>query len=89
MSKMAEGEWCAGRGLAAKSAVNTSKMPGILCLKEILLPTLKGVYHPLGLGENIPIVTGASSDSLRALIPSANKWTIVRVSYSMGFSPKE
>jgi hypothetical protein len=49
------------------STVKTIKMPGILYLKEVLLPTLEGVYHLLGLGENIPIVTGTSSDSLQAL----------------------
>jgi hypothetical protein len=45
MSKTAEGEWCAGRDPAAKSTVQKIKIKEILYLKEVLLPTLEGVYH--------------------------------------------
>jgi hypothetical protein len=42
-------------------------------------------YNTLGMGENIPIVTGTSSDSLQAFDPKTKKWTILRVPYPMGF----
>lgn len=42
-------------------------------------------FDTLGLGDNIPIVTGTSSDSLQAFNPSTKKWTIMRVPYPMGF----
>jgi hypothetical protein len=45
MSKTAEGEWCADRDPAAKSTVQKIKIKEILYLKEVLLPTLEGVYH--------------------------------------------
>jgi len=45
MSKTAEGEWCADRDPAAKRTVQKIKIKEILYLKEVLLPTLKGVYH--------------------------------------------
>ena len=42
-------------------------------------------FNTLGLGENIPMVTGTSSDSLQAFDPNTKKWTILRVPYPMGF----
>jgi len=42
-------------------------------------------FNTLGMGENIPIVTGTSSDSLQAFDPKTKKWTILRVPYPMGF----
>jgi hypothetical protein len=42
-------------------------------------------FNTLGLGDNIPIVTGTSSDSLQAFIPSTKKWVVMRVPYPMGF----
>ncbi len=33
-------------------------------------------FNTLGMGENIPIVTGTSSDSLQAFDPKTKKWTI-------------
>ncbi len=42
-------------------------------------------FNTLGLGENIPIVTGTSSDSLQAFNPATKKWTIMHVPYPMGF----
>src|SRR5260370_28606475 len=62
MSKMAEGEWCADRGLGRMSMTKAIKIPGILYLKEVLLPTLRRGYHYLGLCRNIPDVTGTRSD---------------------------
>ena len=42
-------------------------------------------FNTLGMGENIPIVTGTSSDSLQAFDPKTKKWTVMRVPYPMGF----
>jgi hypothetical protein len=43
-------------------------------------------FDTLGLGENTPIITGNSSDSLLALVNG--KFTILRVPYPMGFYAK-
>ena len=42
-------------------------------------------YNTLGLGENIPIANGSSSDSLLALDPKTGDWVILRVPYPMAF----
>ena len=42
-------------------------------------------YDTLGLGENIPIADGSTSDSLLALDPDSGEWTILRVPYPMAF----
>jgi hypothetical protein len=42
-------------------------------------------FNTLGLGENIPIANGSSSDSLLALDPETGKWIILRVPYPMAF----
>ncbi|MXY25742.1 MAG: carboxypeptidase regulatory-like domain-containing protein [Acidobacteria bacterium] len=42
-------------------------------------------YNTLGLGENVPIANGSSSDSLLALDPDSGEWTILRVPYPMAF----
>ena len=42
-------------------------------------------YNTLGLGENVPIANGSSSDSLLALDPETGEWTILRVPYPMAF----
>jgi hypothetical protein len=42
-------------------------------------------FDTLGLGKNIPIVTGTWSDSLMALDPATKKWTVLRVPYPLGF----
>lgn len=44
------------------------------------------VYNTLGLGRNVPIITGNSSDSLIALVNG--KFVIMRVPYPMGFFAK-
>ncbi len=42
-------------------------------------------FDTLGLGENVPIANGSSSDSLLALDPESGEWTILRVPYPLGF----
>ena len=42
-------------------------------------------FNTLGLGENVPIANGSSSDSLLALDPESGEWTILRVPYPLGF----
>ena len=42
-------------------------------------------FDTLGLGKNIPVVTGTWSDSLMALDPATKKWTVLRVPYPLGF----
>ena len=42
-------------------------------------------FNTLGLGENIPIATGSSSDSLLVLKPDTRAWVVLRVPYPMGF----
>ncbi len=39
----------------------------------------------LGLGKDIPVVTGSNSDSLLAFDPKVEKWTVLRVPYPMDF----
>ena len=42
-------------------------------------------YNTLGLGANIPIADGSTSDSLLALDPETGEWVILRVPYPMAF----
>ena len=42
-------------------------------------------FNTLGLGDNIPIANGSSSDSLLALLPESGEWVVMRVPYPMGF----
>ena len=42
-------------------------------------------FNALGLGENIPIATGTTNESLMALIPSTGKIIRLHVPYPMGF----
>ncbi len=42
-------------------------------------------HNTLGLGEDVPIATGSTSDSLLALLPDTGEWVILRVPYPMGF----
>ena len=42
-------------------------------------------YNTLGLGENIPVADGSTSDSLLALDPESGEWTVLRVPYPMAF----
>ena len=42
-------------------------------------------FDTLGLGENIPIATGSTSDSLLAFIPDSEEFVVMRVPYPLGF----
>ncbi len=42
-------------------------------------------FDALGLGENVPIATGTSSDALLALLPEVGEWVTMRVPYPLGF----
>ncbi len=42
-------------------------------------------FDTLGLGRNVPIMTGSGSDSLLALSPTTGKFVVLRVPYPLGF----
>ncbi|MFL2434558.1 MAG: carboxypeptidase regulatory-like domain-containing protein, partial [Vicinamibacterales bacterium] len=42
-------------------------------------------FDTLGLGENIPIATGSTSDSLLAFLPDSEEFVVMRVPYPLGF----
>ena len=42
-------------------------------------------YNTLGMGENVPIANGSTSDSLLALDPESEEWVVLRVPYPMAF----
>ncbi len=42
-------------------------------------------FDTLGLGRDVPIANGTSSDSLLALLPATGEWVIMRVPYPLGF----
>ena len=42
-------------------------------------------FNALGLGENVPIATGTTSDALLALLPETGEWVTMRVPYPLGF----
>ncbi len=42
-------------------------------------------HNTLGLGANMPIANGSTSDSLLVLDPESGEWTILRVPYPMAF----
>ena len=42
-------------------------------------------FDTLGLGANVPIATGSTSDSLLAFLPEAEQFVILRVPYPLGF----
>ena len=42
-------------------------------------------FDTLGLGENVPIANGTSSDALLALLPESGDWVTLRVPYPLGF----
>jgi len=43
------------------------------------------IHDTLGLGKDVPILTGSNSDSLLAFDTKAEKWTVMRVPYPMDF----
>ena len=42
-------------------------------------------FNTLGLGENVPIANGSTSDALLALQPDTGEWVVLRVPYPMAF----
>jgi len=42
-------------------------------------------FDALGLGANVPIATGTTSDALLALLPDTGDWVTMRVPYPLGF----
>jgi len=42
-------------------------------------------FDTLGLGRDVPIANGTSSDSLLALLPATGEWVTLRVPYPLGF----
>ncbi len=42
-------------------------------------------YNTLGLGANMPVANGSTSDALLVLDPDSGEWTILRVPYPMAF----
>ncbi len=42
-------------------------------------------FNTLGMGENVPIANGSTSDSLLALDPDTGEWVVLRVPYPMAF----
>ena len=42
-------------------------------------------FNTLGLGANVPIANGSTSDALLALLPETGEWVILRVPYPMAF----
>ncbi len=42
-------------------------------------------FNTLGLGENVPIANGTTSDALLALNPDSGEWVRMRVPYPLGF----
>ena len=42
-------------------------------------------FNTLGLGENVPIATGSTSDALLALLPETGQWVVLRLPYPMAF----
>jgi len=42
-------------------------------------------FNTLGLGENVPIVNGSGSNSLKAYLPETDEWVVLRVPYPQGF----
>ena len=43
------------------------------------------IHNTLGLGNDVPIVTGTNSDSLLAFLPDKEKWVVMRRPYPLGF----
>jgi hypothetical protein len=42
-------------------------------------------FNTLGMGDNVPIANGTTSDALLALDPATAEWTVMRVPYPLGF----
>ena len=46
------------------------------------------LHNILGLGKDVPILTGNNSDALLAFLPDQQKWVTMRVPSPMGFFPR-
>ncbi len=46
------------------------------------------LHNILGLGKDVPILTGNNSDALIAFLPDQQKWVMMRVPSPMGFFPR-
>jgi hypothetical protein len=44
-------------------------------------------FNTLGLGDNVPLVSGSNSDSLLVLNTQTGQWLQLRVPYPLGFYP--
>ena len=42
-------------------------------------------FNTLGLGNELPMLTGTSSDAIMALLPQSKEWIVMRVPYPLGF----
>jgi hypothetical protein len=42
-------------------------------------------FNALGLGPNVPVANGTTSDSLIALLPQTSEMVVLRVPYPLGF----
>jgi len=45
-------------------------------------------FNTLGLGKDVPMLTGTGSDSILALMPDTKKWVVLRVPYPLGFNAR-
>lgn len=45
-------------------------------------------FDTLGLGKDVPMLTGTSSDAMLALMPGTKKWVVLRVPYPLGFNAR-
>ncbi len=45
-------------------------------------------FNTLGLGKDVPMLTGTSSDAMLALMPDTKKWVVLRVPYPLGFNAR-
>jgi len=45
-------------------------------------------FNTLGLGKDVPMLTGTSSDAMLALMPDTKKWVVMRVPYPLGFNAR-
>jgi hypothetical protein len=45
-------------------------------------------FDTLGLGKDVPMLTGTSSDAMIALMPDTKKWVVLRVPYPLGFNAR-
>jgi hypothetical protein len=45
-------------------------------------------FNTLGLGKDVPMLTGTGSDSILALMPDTKMWVVLRVPYPLGFNAR-